>query len=130
MDATLHGAAKPANDPETFTRRVAQWGSLAAAALFATAYATEYNRNISESLDLFAYTACVVAIFAGYALAWAPRGEVVGSLIAIGATVVAYCVATPTGFTPVSPTFLLVALPAALHLVAVGLHLRHENRAA
>lgn len=128
MDAMLSSGSPLITDSESFTRRLARWGSVAAAMLFALAFATERDHNVFESPDLFAYTACVVAVFVGYALAWSPRGELVGSLLAIVATVAAYCVVTPPGYTPISPAFLLVALPAALHFAAVVIHGRRLPR--
>ncbi|QDV74583.1 hypothetical protein [Botrimarina mediterranea] len=121
-------AAAPAHSTELVTRRVAQWGSLAAALLFGLAYTMERDHDIFGTYYLATYTALVVATFVGYAIAWSPRYEVIGSVVALAASLGAYFIAPPFDMPLPNPAFLLVGLPALLHLLAVWLHGRHQDR--
>jgi uncharacterized membrane protein len=111
---------------EFLTRRVAQWGSLAAALLFGLAYAMERDHDIFSTYYLATYTGLVVATFVGYAVAWSARYEVIGSVLALAASLGAYFIAPPFDMPLPNPAFLLVGLPAMLHLFAVWLR-RHDR---
>ncbi len=120
-------AATPVRPSELVTRRVAQWGSLAAALLFGLAYAMERDHDIFVTSYLATYTGLVVATFVGYAIAWLPRYEVIGSVVALAASLAAYFIATPFEMPLPNAAFLLVGLPALLHLFAVWLHGREQG---
>jgi hypothetical protein len=116
MNATL------SQEAELITRSVARWGSLTAAVLYGVVWATDKVQDPVLSLDLAVYTTATTLVFVGYALAWREPWEVIGSVLALVATVTAY---TCLSFGPMplpSPLLLLVGVPALLHLLAVGLH--------
>ncbi|MEQ8846876.1 hypothetical protein [Botrimarina sp.] len=104
---------------ELTTRRLAQWGSVAAAVLFAGAFLTDDKRRLVDP-TVIAYTACVVLTFVGYAMAWRPRYEVIGSLLAIAGLVAAFFVAQCYEQWWPHVLMLGAAAPAVLHLTAVG----------
>lgn len=112
-------------ETELVTRTIARWGSAAAALIFGIAFLTDKGLYWSIVCGQFVQILLVVTIFFGYALAWKMRFEVLGSLIALAAMlgVVAYgwTQAAQGTFGP-GPLFLVVGVPALLHLVAVMLH--------
>lgn len=110
------------HEAEVVSRRTAQWGSLAAAVLFAFAYATEKPNPFYADPALHAFTAFVVAAFVGYAVAWWPRWETLGSGIALLSTVGALYAAYVAAVHHWSPALLGLAAPAVLHLAAVAFH--------
>lgn len=109
-------------EAELVTRRIAQIGSLAAAAMFGLAFAVDTQPGVRMSPELVTFTAGVVIAFVGYALAWAPRLEALGSAIVIAGVVIAFF-ACDGPFRPVQGyAFLGIAAPAVLHLAAVAFH--------
>lgn len=92
-----------AHSAESVTRRIAQWGSLAAASLFGLAFVTDSVALVREDPKLYAdpaliaFTGFVALTFVGYAIAWRPRWETLGSVIALlsilGAVYAAYVAA-------------------------------------
>lgn len=113
--------------PETLTRTIARWGSLVAAVMLAVAYLLDVKHDPFLSFELGAFTTLMVTAMAGYALAWTERWEALGSVVAVVASLGAYFLALAFGSVLPNPAFLLVSLPALLHLYAVWLH-RHERR--
>ena len=123
---------------EPVTRSTARWSSAAAAIIFCTAFITDERLSwnvVSGPPDQIGLMVTLFVLFAGYALAWTKRYEVLGSVIALVSMIAAYvvcyilCRLLYGGFCTLdlpSPFFLAVGLPALIHLVAVVLH-RHEE---
>jgi hypothetical protein len=109
-------------ETEFVTRTIARWGSAAAALIFGVAFLTDHTVSWSMVTVQYAHVVLALAIFAGYALAWSKRFEVLGSVLAVAAIVALFIVGNMhVGYTA-SPIFLAVGAPALLHLVAVVLH--------
>lgn len=109
-------------EAEVVSRRTAQWGSLAAAVLFGVAYLTDKPNPFYTDPALYAFTAFVVLAFVGYAVAWWPRWETLGSLVALLSTIGALYAAYVAAVHHWSPALLGLAAPAVLHLAAVVFH--------
>ena len=109
-------------EAESVTRTIAKWGSAAAAIIFAIGFATDKMRSWEMVTAQSVEIALIVAIFAGYALAWTERFEILGSFIALVAVVAVSILYWKT--TSIVPLFFFVAIgaPAAFHLIAVLLH--------
>ena len=120
------------HEAESVTRSVARWGSGAAAVIFGLAFIADPELSWEIVFTSAVPIGLTVAMFAGYALAWTERFEVLGSVIALVSMIAAYLanvVVQYGGFLPVylpHPFFLAVGLPAFIHLAAVVLH-RHEK---
>ena len=109
-------------ETEWVTRTIARWGSAAAALIFGVAFLTDRTATWEMITAQYPQILLVAAILAGYALAWAKRFEVLGSILAVVATGALYVFGNMhTGLTA-APIFLAVGAPALLHLVAVVLH--------
>lgn len=116
-------------ETESVTRTIARWGSAVAAVVFGVAFITDKHLSLQiVSLQLVPI-ALIVAIFAGYALAWTKRYEAVGSVIALLSVIGAYVAYKLLNPPAVTPFFLGVGLPALFHLVAVVLHRMGLTRA-
>lgn len=109
-------------EAETLTRSIARWGSLAAAIIFGVFFATDQTLTVEFVSTLLIQIALISLIFAGYALAWTRRYEVIGSVIALLAIVGVYLYSLLPGIHAPTPSFLAVGIPALLHLCAVVLH--------
>jgi len=110
---------------ERVTRSIARWGSAAAAIIFGTAFVTDNRLSwdvVSGPPDQIGLIVTLLAIFAGYALAWTKRFEVLGSTIALVSIIAVYAVFSATRNVPPNLFFLVVGAPAIFHLITIVLH--------
>ena len=77
-------------EAELVTRSVARWGSAAAAIIFGVAFATDKTLSWDIASGQAVQIGMIVAIFAGYTLAWTKKYEALGSLIALAAIIGIY----------------------------------------
>jgi len=107
---------------ESVVRAIAIWGSIAAAVIFAVGFATDralsYDLVISQAWQI----ALVLMIFVGYWFAWSIRYEITGSMLALAAVAAYWFGCRSYGLGVPYPIFLVVMVPAMLHLAAVALH--------
>jgi hypothetical protein len=108
-------------ETELVSRTVAKWGSVAAVLVFGVAFVTDKTFYWQYISNQYVHIVLTLVIFAGYALAWTKRSEVLGSVIALAAMVALFVYATVSTIAP-PPIFFAVGLPALFHLVAVALH--------
>jgi hypothetical protein len=120
------------HEAESVTRSIARWGSAAAAIIFGLAFIVDPMLSREVVFAAAVPIGLTVAMFAGYALAWTRRFEVLGSVIALASmiaahlanVIVVYGGSLPAHFP--NPFFLALGIPALIHLMAVVLH-RHEG---
>ena len=109
-------------ETEFVTRTIARWGSAAAALIFGIAFLTDHTLHWGMITSQYVHIVLALAIFAGYAMAWSQRFEVLGSVLAVVAIGARYVVGNMHAGYTAAPIFLAVGAPALLHLVAVVLH--------
>jgi len=110
------------HEAESVTRSIARWGSAAAAIIFGTALVTDKALSwdvVSGQWIHIGILAAIFAIFMGYALAWAKRFEVLGSVIALISMLAVYAIILATRNVPPNPFFLAVGAPAVFHLITI-----------
>lgn len=115
---------------EVSTRRIAQVGSLVAAVLLGVAFWSDTQHEAGYGPQLVAFTGLVILMLVGYAMAWAPKWEAVGSVIALASVLGAFCVVDGPIHVPQSLPALGVGLPALIHLLACHFHGRVTRLAA
>ena len=108
-------------ETELVSRTVAKWGSVAAALVFGVAFVTDKSLHWQFIPNQYVHIVLTLFIFAGYALAWTNRSEVLGSVIALASMITLFVYAMVSDIAP-PPIFFAVGLPALFHLVAVALH--------
>ena len=108
-------------ETELVSRTVAKWGSVAAALVFGVAFVTDKSLHWQYIPNQYVHIVLTLVIFAGYALAWTKRSEVLGSVIALASLVMLFGYAMVSDVAP-PPILFAVGLPALFHLAAVALH--------
>jgi hypothetical protein len=116
------------HEAESVTRSIARWGSAAAAIIFGIAFVTDKKLSWDIASGQGVQIALVSAIFAGYALAWTKRFEVLGSVIALVSMIAVFVVYGVKYDSPPNLFFLAIGAPAAFHLMAVMLHRYQRTR--
>ena len=104
------------------TRSIARWGSAAAAVIFGIAFVTDRALSWHVVSPQVVQVGLIVAMFVGYAMAWARRREALGSVIALASMIAAFVVYAVANYPPPNLFFLAVGAPALFHLIAVILH--------
>lgn len=122
--------AQAARQAESMTRWIAQCGSLVAAVLLGLAFCSDSKHDSAFGPVLTAYTGLFVLMVVGYALAWAPQWEAVGSVIALASVLAAFFVIEGPIHVPYALALLGVGLPAVIHLLACYFHGRLPQAAA
>jgi hypothetical protein len=110
---------------------VARWGSVVAAVIFGGAFLTDTQLSADLVAGQVLQISLLALMFVGYALAFSSRWETAGSVLALLAAVAAYVQICLMGTMNPSPIYLVIALPAVLHLVACWLErpLSHSSSA-
>ena len=110
------------DEAESVTRSIARWGSAAAAVIFGVAFFTDDALSWHIVSCNVVAIGLIVAVFAGYALAWTIRYESMGSVIAVVSTIASYAYYVLAVPPPPSVYFLAIGAPALFHLMAILLH--------
>jgi hypothetical protein len=116
------------HEAESVTRSIARWGSAAAVIIFGVAFVTDKMLTWDIVSGQAVQIALISATFAGYALAWTTRFEVLGSVIALVSMIAVFVVYGVKYDAPPNLFFLAIGAPAAFHLVAVMLHRYQRTR--
>jgi hypothetical protein len=116
------------HEAESVTRSIARWGSAAAVIIFGLAFVTDKMLSWDIASGQVVQIALILAIFAGYALAWTERFEVLGSVIALVSMIAVFVFYAVKYNYTLDLFFLAIGAPAAFHLVAVVLHRYQRTR--
>lgn len=111
-------------EAERATRSVARFGSIVAGGLLGLACLTDLVRHAALNGEVVVFTAAIALMIVGYALAWMPAWETLGSVLALASLAVAFVATDGLLHLPEDLLLLGVGLPAVMHLLAVALHLR------
>ena len=107
---------------ELLSRVIARWGSVVAAVMFGIAFLTDKSLSYSIVSGQVFQILLVLAVFAGYLLAWKNKFEVFGSCLSIAAVGSYYVWSQLDMAFSLNPFFAVVTLPALIQLLAVAFH--------
>jgi hypothetical protein len=107
---------------ESVTRVIAVWGSVVAAVIFGIGFLTDRALSYHIVIGQAEQIALVLLVFAGYLLAWKKSCEACGSILALVAVGAFWAWCRIQNPESPNPFFLVIAVPALFHLLAVAFH--------